>query len=142
MYLRLKDQLFEGWVRPYNTEQLERFIKTELGATTTMGDHEAPKLLVTTVNAEHVPTELHVFRSYQLPCDEATNRQLGYSNPKGEGTVVRSAYCRHDAVARAALLVGGAHLLPVDRRLRRRRPHGEQSVVGAADERRRVQHGR
>lgn len=38
LYLRLKDQLFEGWARPYNTERLESFIKQELGPETTMAE--------------------------------------------------------------------------------------------------------
>ena len=38
LYLRLKDQVFEGWARPYNTERLESFIKQELGHETTMAE--------------------------------------------------------------------------------------------------------
>jgi patatin-like phospholipase/acyl hydrolase len=99
LYLRLKDQLFEGWARPYNTEVLEAFVKQELGATSTMADltptPTSAKVIVTTVIADHVPTDLHLFRSYQLPVDlqvdtrkclasthTQTNADLGYTQPR------------------------------------------------------------
>ena len=50
IYLRLKDQLFEGWVRPYSTAVLEDFIKREMSETTTLGDIQRPRIIITTVN--------------------------------------------------------------------------------------------
>ena len=38
LYLRLKDQLFESWARPYDAAKLEKFIKQELNEATTMQD--------------------------------------------------------------------------------------------------------
>jgi len=82
LYLRLKDQLFEGWARPYNTEILETFIKQELGEFTTLADIGDAKVVITSVIADHVPTDIHLFRSYQLPIDAKTNEQMGYDPPQ------------------------------------------------------------
>src|SRR5689334_4848738 len=38
LYFRLKDVVFDGLIRPYDSEIVEEFLKTELGEHATMGD--------------------------------------------------------------------------------------------------------
>ena len=82
LYLRLKDQLFEGWARPYNSDVLDEFLKQELGAETTMADLDA-RVVMTAVVADHAPVELHLFRSYQLPLlGGEVNAEMNYARPE------------------------------------------------------------
>jgi len=43
MYLRFKDQLFDGWTRPYSAEKLEKHLKSEFGENTTMSEVKKTK---------------------------------------------------------------------------------------------------
>lgn len=82
LYLRLKDQLFEGWVRPYNTERLENFMKAELGGDeVTMADTNNKKLLITTVKADYHPVVLKLFRSWKLPTTNPDIDTSDYTEP-------------------------------------------------------------
>uniref|UniRef100_A0A7E4VRA1 phospholipase A2 n=1 Tax=Panagrellus redivivus TaxID=6233 RepID=A0A7E4VRA1_PANRE len=81
IYLRFKDMVFDGWVRPYNANVLETFVQAEMGNTTMLSDIRWPRLMISTVRADVFPVQLELMRNYQLPVSEAANRELGFSNP-------------------------------------------------------------
>lgn len=88
IYLRFKDLIFDGWVRPYKSAILETFIKAEMGEETLLGDVEWPRLMFTTTRADVFPVQLEFMRNYQLPLTSEENERFGYLNPKG-----KSAFC-------------------------------------------------
>ncbi|KAH3802149.1 hypothetical protein DPMN_155820 [Dreissena polymorpha] len=65
MYKRLKDQVYNG-SRPYDSAPLETFLKQEFGEATVMSDIRYPRVLVTSVEGDHDPWKLHMFRSYMI----------------------------------------------------------------------------
>jgi hypothetical protein len=83
VYLRFKDLVFDGWVRPYKSYILEAFIKAEMGDETLMSDLKTPRLMFTTTRADIFPVQLEFMRNYQLPLSEEENVEYGYGNPKG-----------------------------------------------------------
>ncbi|KRZ53007.1 85/88 kDa calcium-independent phospholipase A2 [Trichinella nativa] len=70
IYLRMKDCLFEGRIRPYQSDAFEQLIKANIGETSKITDIVSPKLIITTVLAEKHPVQLHMFRNYTLPGDD------------------------------------------------------------------------
>ena len=67
-YLRLKDEIFNELMPPYDPERLEALLREVFGETTTMSDVDRwPRVAVTTVMADRWPAELHLFRNYQGP---------------------------------------------------------------------------
>ncbi|XP_003379124.1 ankyrin repeat-containing domain protein [Trichinella spiralis] len=71
IYLRMKDCLFEGRIRPYQSDAFEQLIKANIGETSKITDIVSPKLIITTVLAEKHPVQLHMFRNYTLPGDDS-----------------------------------------------------------------------
>ncbi|VDP33148.1 unnamed protein product [Soboliphyme baturini] len=84
IYIRLKDQLFDGRKRPYDSETLTKFIKDEIGAETTLADITGKRFIITTVMADKHPIRLHLFRNYTLPVDTEVAANLRFDDPKGE----------------------------------------------------------
>ncbi len=102
-YLRLKEELFEGKTRPYDTATLENFLKIEMGADRRLADIKQPKydvlieyllapytcflsvfrVIFTTVKADKNPLQLELSRNFQLPLSAAENEAKGYKNPTG-----------------------------------------------------------
>ena len=81
IYLRFKDMVFDGFIRPYNANVLETFMQTEVGNTTMMADIRWPRLMITTVRADIFPVQLEIMRNYQFPVSEDENVKLGCSSP-------------------------------------------------------------
>lgn len=98
LYLRLKNDVFVG-SRPYNSEILERFLRTELGDDS-MKTLERPKsnffflnikiflkffrVVITTCLTHVAPPQLKLFRNYFLEETEFNARQkenFGYDDP-------------------------------------------------------------
>uniref|UniRef100_A0A915L8T3 Uncharacterized protein n=1 Tax=Romanomermis culicivorax TaxID=13658 RepID=A0A915L8T3_ROMCU len=82
LYLRFKDQLFEGWTRPYNSEKLEKSLKNEMGENTTLADVQKFRLMIVATSADVQPIKLHAFRSYMLPTSLEENKKYGYDAPE------------------------------------------------------------
>lgn len=68
MYLRMKDQAFQG-SRPYGNENLENILKDTMGPNSVMTDITNPKIMVTGVMADRKPVDLHFFRNYNSASD-------------------------------------------------------------------------
>uniref|UniRef100_A0A3B3DR18 phospholipase A2 n=1 Tax=Oryzias melastigma TaxID=30732 RepID=A0A3B3DR18_ORYME len=66
LYFRMKERVFKG-SRPYESDPLEDFLKTEFGENTKMTDVRFPRVMVTSVLADRHPGELHIFRNYDPP---------------------------------------------------------------------------
>jgi len=81
IYLRFKDMVFDGFIRPYNANVLETFMQTEVGNTTMMTDIRWPRLMITTVRADIFPVQLELMRNYDFPVSEDENLKLGCSSP-------------------------------------------------------------
>nr|CAH0104999.1 unnamed protein product [Daphnia galeata] len=62
LFFRLKDRVFCG-SKPYDSEILESFLKTEFGDRT-MADIIGPKVIVTAVKGDTIPADLHIFHNY------------------------------------------------------------------------------
>ncbi|KAI6235237.1 Phospholipase A(2) [Aphelenchoides besseyi] len=82
IYLRFKDLIFDGWVRPYKATILETFIKAEMGEETLMSQILWPRLMFTTTRADVFPVQLEFLRNYRLPISEEDNQELGFLDPK------------------------------------------------------------
>ncbi|CAG2182865.1 unnamed protein product, partial [Oppiella nova] len=75
LYFKLKDKVFVGLIRPYESEPLEKFLQNALGEDTRMGDIKAPRIMVTATVADRFPPDLQLFRNYESP-----NEVLGFVN--------------------------------------------------------------
>lgn len=62
---KLKEKFVVG-VRPYDTTGMELFLKNQLGEKR-ISDIKTPRMAITAVNAESVPTRLKLFRNYLAP---------------------------------------------------------------------------
>ncbi|CAD5215806.1 unnamed protein product [Bursaphelenchus okinawaensis] len=82
VYLRFKDLIFDGWVRPYKPLILETFIKVEMGEDTLMSDLIHPRLMFTTTRADVFPVQLEYMRNYRLPLSDEENIEIGYNRPR------------------------------------------------------------
>ncbi|XP_067128398.1 85/88 kDa calcium-independent phospholipase A2 [Centruroides vittatus] len=74
LYFRLKDKVFVG-ARPYVSENLEKFLQSELGENTRMSEIKYPRVMVTGVLADRHPADLHIFRNYDPPfatCEQSS----------------------------------------------------------------------
>ncbi|XP_023225237.1 85/88 kDa calcium-independent phospholipase A2-like isoform X2 [Centruroides sculpturatus] len=74
LYFRLKDKVFVG-VRPYISENLEKFLQSEFGENTRMSEIKYPRVMVTGVLADRHPADLHIFRNYDPPfvtCEQSS----------------------------------------------------------------------
>lgn len=81
IYLRLKDLIFDGWVRPYNSKILEEFMMMEYGNTTLMSDLKWPRLMFPVVRADCFPIKLDFMRNYRLNLSPQDNDELGFHEP-------------------------------------------------------------
>lgn len=69
-YVTLKDNIFAG-ERPYSTTTIEKFLKNILPEHIKMGMIKDKKLIITAVQADCSPVQLHLFRNYPAPDDIA-----------------------------------------------------------------------
>lgn len=83
IYLRFKDLIFDGWVRPYKSLILETFIRAEMGEETVMSELKHPRLMFTTTRADVFPVQLEFLRNYRLPLSDEENEELGFTKPSG-----------------------------------------------------------
>ncbi|CAG0900955.1 unnamed protein product [Darwinula stevensoni] len=67
LYLNLKDKVFVGKIRPYPTENLERFLRDEFGESTVMTDLKNHKVVLTAAMSDRLPSDLYLFRNYPPP---------------------------------------------------------------------------
>ncbi|KAK6746704.1 hypothetical protein RB195_000152 [Necator americanus] len=81
MYFRLKDELFCG-DRPYSGTNLDSFLRSEFGETTTLADITSKKVMVTTCLANVCPPQLKLLRNYQLQISDVENTHMGFNLPK------------------------------------------------------------
>ncbi|CAI5455207.1 unnamed protein product [Caenorhabditis angaria] len=70
-YLMLKDRVFDGYIPPYDTLQLEKFIQDEFGLEA-VSDIKYPRLMISAVNSEKMPVRLEMARNYK-PTDVTAN---------------------------------------------------------------------
>ncbi|XP_054168367.1 85/88 kDa calcium-independent phospholipase A2-like [Oppia nitens] len=75
LYFRLKDKVFVGLLRPYESEPLEKFLQKTLGEDTRMSDIKKPKIMITATVADRFPPDIQLFRNYESP-----NEILGFVN--------------------------------------------------------------
>jgi hypothetical protein len=66
-FLKLKDDVFNEMLPPYEAAPLEKFLKEVFGEQTTLSQCTSPRVIVTSVMADRWPTKLHMFRNYDGP---------------------------------------------------------------------------
>ncbi|CAB3400551.1 unnamed protein product [Caenorhabditis bovis] len=65
-YLLLKDRVFDGYIPPFDTLQLEKFIQDEFGMAA-VSAIKYPRLMISAVNSEKLPVRLEMARNYKSP---------------------------------------------------------------------------
>ncbi|KAK6746705.1 hypothetical protein RB195_000152 [Necator americanus] len=75
------DELFCG-DRPYSGTNLDSFLRSEFGETTTLADITSKKVMVTTCLANVCPPQLKLLRNYQLQISDVENTHMGFNLPK------------------------------------------------------------
>ncbi|CAG2120950.1 unnamed protein product, partial [Medioppia subpectinata] len=69
LYFKLKDKVFVGLMRPYESEPLEKFLQKALGEDTRMSDIKEPRIMITATVSDRFPPDLQLFRNYESPND-------------------------------------------------------------------------
>nr|XP_047144378.1 85/88 kDa calcium-independent phospholipase A2-like isoform X2 [Hydra vulgaris]XP_047144379.1 85/88 kDa calcium-independent phospholipase A2-like isoform X2 [Hydra vulgaris] len=68
-YLRLGHKCFVG-SKPYSTELMDSFLKSEFGEDKKMNEVKYPKLIIPAVLTDRKPAMLHIFRNYDAPYED------------------------------------------------------------------------